>query len=70
MSDFRELAKRAGVQRPWLAEQTGRSLSAVSRWFDGTANAPGPVMAWLERRLADPPPVLGEYVPTPPKRGA
>jgi len=70
MPDFPTLARTAGVTRPWLAQQTGRSRSAVDRWFDGSAEAPAPVVEWLERRISDPPPVLDAYVPVPPRRGA
>lgn len=70
MADLRALLAEAGVSRPWLAERTGRSLGAVSRWCDGTAEAPAEVVAWLERRIADAPPVLAPYVPVPPGRAA
>ena len=54
---------RAGISRPWLAAQVARTRSAVDRWCDGTAQPPAEVTAWLDRRIADPPPVLPKYVP-------
>jgi hypothetical protein len=30
----------------------------VDRWCDGSAQPPAEVLAWLERRLQDPPPRL------------
>ena len=70
MADFSALLAEAGVSRPWLASRVGRSLGAVSRWCDGTAAAPGEVVAWLERRIGDPPPTLAPYAPVPPGRVA
>jgi hypothetical protein len=55
---FVALLKATGVSRPWLAAQTGRTRSAVDRWCDGTAQPPTEVLAWLYRRLQDPPPRL------------
>lgn len=68
MADFSALLAEAGVSRPWLASRTGRTRSAVDRWCDGSAAAPGEVVAWLERRIGDPPPMLAPYAPVPPKR--
>jgi hypothetical protein len=62
-AEFRAALARAGVSRPWLAAATGRQRGAVDRWCAGTAAVPPPVLAWLARRLNDPPPVL----PPPPK---
>jgi hypothetical protein len=59
MTNFASMLRAAGVSRPWLARATGRTRSAVDRWCDGTARPPAEVLAWLERRLADPPPQLG-----------
>lgn len=58
MTDFRALLHAAGVSRPWLAEQVGRTRQAVDRWCDGTAQPPADVVAWLQRRISDPPPRL------------
>jgi len=58
-SDFACMLRAAGVSRPWLARATGRTKSAVDRWCNGSARPPAEVLAWLERRLADPPPRLG-----------
>jgi transcriptional regulator with XRE-family HTH domain len=58
-ANFPNLLRAAGVSRPWLARATGRTRSAVDRWCNGTASPPAEVVAWLERRLADPPPRLG-----------
>jgi hypothetical protein len=59
MTDFPALLRAAGVTRPWLARATGRSRSAVDQWCDGTTLAvPPDVIAWLQRRIADPPPRL------------
>jgi transcriptional regulator with XRE-family HTH domain len=55
---FADMLRAAGVSRPWLARATGRTRSAVDRWCDGTARPPAEVLAWLERRLQDPPPRL------------
>jgi hypothetical protein len=57
-TDFALLLRAAGVSRRWLAANTGRTRSAVDRWCDGTARPPAEVVAWLERRVADPPPRL------------
>jgi hypothetical protein len=57
-ADFAPLLRAAGVSRRWLAARTGRTRSAVDRWCDGTARPPAEVVAWLERRVADPPPRL------------
>jgi hypothetical protein len=56
--DFAAWLRAAGVSRRWLAVHTGRTRSAVDRWCDGTARPPAEVVAWLERRVADPPPRL------------
>jgi transcriptional regulator with XRE-family HTH domain len=56
---FVDLLKATGVSRPWLARATGRTRSAIDRWCNGTARPPAEVVAWLERRLTDPPPRLG-----------
>jgi hypothetical protein len=56
---FASMLRAAGVSRPWLARQTGRSRGAVDRWCNGTAQPPAAVVAWLQRRIADPPPRLG-----------
>jgi transcriptional regulator with XRE-family HTH domain len=55
---FVALLRAAGVSRPWLARATGRTRSAVDRWCNGTAQPPAEVLAWLYRRLQDPPPRL------------
>jgi hypothetical protein len=60
MSDFTRLLRATGVSRRWLARATGRTRSAVDRWCDGTARPPAEVVAWLERRAADPPPRLAQ----------
>ncbi|MDO9712474.1 hypothetical protein [Paracraurococcus lichenis] len=70
MGDFAALLAEAGVSRPWLAARTGRTRGAVDRWCDGSAEPPAEVMDWLRRRLADLPPVLARYTPTPPARRA
>jgi hypothetical protein len=59
LTRFPNLLRAAGVSRPWLARATGRTRSAVDRWCDGSARPPAEVIAWLHRRLADPPPRLG-----------
>jgi hypothetical protein len=59
ISHFATLLRAAGVSRPWLARQTGRSRGAVDRWCNGTAQPPAAVVAWLQRRISDPPPTLG-----------
>jgi len=67
MTDFAALLAEVGVSRPWLASRTGRSLGAVARWCDGTAEPPAAVLAWLVARAAHPPPRLAPYVPKPPR---
>jgi DNA-binding transcriptional regulator YiaG len=69
-ADLHTLMRAAGVSRPWLARAVGRSESAVDGWLAGRADPPSEVLAWLQRRLADPPPVLPPYAPVPPGRRA
>jgi transcriptional regulator with XRE-family HTH domain len=58
--EFCAMLRAAGISRPWLARATGRTRSAVDRWCNNTARPPAEVVAWLERRLADPPPRLSQ----------
>lgn len=56
MPEFHALLTAAGVSRPWLARHVGLSRTMVDRWCAGQSEPPTEVVAWLERRLADPPP--------------
>ena len=56
MTTFRALLTEAGVSFPWLARQTGRPVPTIRRWADGSASAPTELVAWLKRRINDPPP--------------
>jgi hypothetical protein len=56
--DFHILSRATGISRPWLAAAIGRTRTAIDRWCDGTARPPAAVVEWLERRAADPPPIL------------
>jgi hypothetical protein len=58
MTDFHTLLRATGVSRPWLAENCGRSRSLVDHWCDGKTQAPAEIVAWLQRRIDDPPPFL------------
>ena len=64
---FPALLAAAGVSRPWLAAQAGRSLSAVDQWCAGSSNAPGEVVAWLQRRVSNAPPKLARVTGRPPQ---
>jgi len=56
--DFRALLRAAGISRPWLAAQVGRTRTVIDRWCAGDAAPPPAVVEWLQRRIADPPPKL------------
>jgi hypothetical protein len=63
--EFRAALDATGVSVAWLAKATGRSKSAFRRWMDGSARPPPELIAWLERRADNPPPM---FQPDPRKK--
>jgi hypothetical protein len=65
MPDLAALCRAAGTTPATLARLCGRSPRVGYDWATGRTPTPPEVLAWLERRLADPPPLLPRYVPVP-----
>lgn len=68
MTDFRTLCEQAGITPARLAQLAGRTARTGVDWTSGRVAIPEPIMAWLQRRIADPVPRLDAYQPVPPSR--